>query len=142
MLEPAAFRRMCEARARLVAGDAPVREVARGAGISPFHFIRRFEQLFGATPHQLRSRARLERARELLARGRSVTEVCFELGYASLGSFSARFHARVGEPPSRYQRRVRTLVAVPGQLPVSAFPGCFSLLARLPAHAFRNSREA
>lgn len=133
---------MCEARARLVAGDAPVAEVARGAGISPFHFIRRFEQVFGATPHQLRSRARLDRAREMLARGASVTEVCFALGFASLGSFSALFRARVGEPPSRYQRRVRVLVSVPGQLPAEAFPGCFSLIARLPAGAFRNSREA
>jgi AraC-like DNA-binding protein len=143
LLDPPAFRRLCEARAWLGAGDAPIREVARAAGISQFHFIRRFAQVFGATPHELRSRDRIARARELLARGElSVTEVCFELGYASLGSFSARFLARVGEAPSRYRRRVRALVSVPGQLPVAAFPGCFSLMAHLPAGAFRNSREA
>jgi len=143
LLDGEAFRRLCRARAQLSASDAPVREIARRAGISPFHFIRRFEQVFGVTPHQLRIRARLERAQHLLARGEhSVTEVCFELGFESLGSFSALFHRRIGEPPSRYQRRMRVLVSVPGELPALAFPGCLSLMAHLPAHAFRNSREA
>lgn len=139
LLSAEVFQRLCQARAALCVSDAPVRDIARRAGISPYHFIRRFEAVFGATPHQLRIQARLDHARVLLARGdRSVTEVCFEVGFASLGSFSALFARRVGESPSRFRRRA--LVQVPGALPV--FPGCLSLMAALPAHAFRNSREA
>ena len=111
--------------------------------MSPFHFIRQFEAVFGATPHQLRIRSRLDRAKQLLALGEhSVTEVCLEVGFESLGSFSHLFASRIGEPPSVYRRRVRRMVAVPGALPDEVFPGCLSLMRHLPAGAFRNSREA
>ncbi|MEO7736391.1 MAG: AraC family transcriptional regulator [Kofleriaceae bacterium] len=146
LLDASAFRRLCQARALLSAtgGRGPtIREVAQVVGISPFHFIRQFEAVFGATPHQLRIEARLERAKQLLALGEgSVTDVCLEVGFASLGSFSALFHRRIGEAPSRYQRRVRAMVSVPRTLPVEAFPGCLSLMRHLPPRAFRNSREA
>src|SRR5262249_44436474 len=86
---------------------------------------------------------RLDRAKQLLALGEhSVTEVCLEVGFASLGSFSELFARRVGEPPSAYRRRVRRLVAVPGAFRREPFPGCLSLMRHLPADAFRNSREA
>lgn len=145
LVSPDVLRRLCRARDALAATDVSpsIPEVARGAGISPFHFIRQFEAVFGATPHQLRIQSRLARARELLARGElSVTEVCLEVGCSSLGSFSQLFTHRVGETPSAYRRRMRVLVAVPGSLPTAAFPGCLSLLRFLPPDAFRNSREA
>jgi len=120
-----------------------VEEAARLAGISPFHFIRQFDAVFGATPHQYRIEARLDRARRLLARGDlSVTEVCMEVGFSSLGSFSDLFTRRVGEPPSAFRRRARSMVRVPGGLPRELFPGCLSLMARLPPSAFRSFREA
>jgi AraC-like DNA-binding protein len=146
LLDASGFRRLCQARALLSAtGErgATIREIAQVVGISPFHFIRQFEAVFGATPHQLRIGARLERAKQLLALGeRSVTEVCLEVGFESLGSFSALFHRRIGESPSRYQRRVRVLVSVPGALPVEAFPGCLSLMRHLPASAFQQGGRA
>jgi AraC-like DNA-binding protein len=145
VLDRDALRRLCRARDMLCATDerAPsVREVARAAGISPYHFIRRFEAVFGATPHQLRIRSRLDRAKQLLAGGDSVTEACFAVGFESLGSFSDLFTRRIGETPSAYRRRTRRLVAVPGAWPVEVFPGCLSLMWHLPAYAFRNSREA
>jgi len=145
-LDADAFRRLCRARELLCEPhDQPpsIREVARASGMSPYHFIRRFEAVFGATPHQLRIRSRLERAKQLLALGEhSVTEVCFAIGFESLGSFSDLFTRRIGEAPSVYRRRVRRMVAVPGSLPTEAFPGCLSLMRWFPAHAFRNSREA
>ncbi len=113
----------------------PIPEVARDAGISTYHFIRRFEALFGATPHQFRIRARLDHARVLLAKGDSVTEACFETGFSSLGTFSAMFTQRVGVAPSHFRRRA--MIHVP-----DLFPGCLHLFARLPADAFRNFQEA
>jgi AraC-like DNA-binding protein len=110
--------------------------------VSPYHFIRQFEAVFGVTPHQFRIQERLEAARHLLALGRhSVTDVCMEVGFSSLGSFSTLFTRRVGEAPSAYRRRVRVFVQVPGALPAILTPGCFSLMGQLPASAFGNRRR-
>jgi AraC-like DNA-binding protein len=95
------LRRLCQARELLSeVHELPlsIAAVARHVEISPFHFIRQFEAVFGATPHQYRMKSRLERAKHLLAGGRySVTEVCFEVGCLSLGSFSDLFTRRVAK---------------------------------------------
>ena len=131
MLTHATLVRLCRARERLQDDpDAPsVPALAREAGMSTYHFIRRFAAVFGETPHQHRTAARLERARQLLARGEhSVTEVCLELGFSSLGSFSDLFTRRVGQSPSRYQRQARATVQVPGELSPIFVPGCLLLM--------------
>jgi AraC-like DNA-binding protein len=146
LLPPDVFGRLCRARDLLrQPADPPIsiREVARTAGMSPFHFIRRFEALFGLTPHQFRIAARLDEARVLLAQGRhNVTGVCMDLGFSSLGSFSALFARRIGTTPSAYRRRARVMVQVPGFPQPDLFPGCLSLMTRLPPGAFRNFEEA
>ena len=140
------LRRLC--RARDLLSETPGRPVtitdaAREACMSPFHFIRQFEALFGVTPRQFRIGARIDRAKLLLAQGEfSVTEVCLEVGFSSLGSFSDLFARRVGAPPSDYRRRARVMVRVPGFVPQELFPGCLSLMGRLPASVFRNFQEA
>jgi len=107
LVDAGTLRRLCRARDVLREDTAiTVRDVARDAGISPFHFIRQFEAMFGATPHQFRTQARLERARELLLAGQSVTEVCFAIGFSSLGGFSDLFSRTVGTAPSAYRRRL------------------------------------
>jgi len=100
--------------------------------------------VFGLTPHQFRIQSRLDRARRLLALGQhSVTQVCMEVGFSSLGSFSDLFTRRVGATPSAYRRRVRAMVQVPGTLPRHLIPGCLSLMAALPPSAFSQfSRSA
>jgi hypothetical protein len=110
--------------------------------MSSSHFTRQFEAAFGWTPHQYRIRWRLDRARELLAAGNhSVTEVCVEVGFSSLGSFSDLFRRRIGASPSAYQRRLRGLCQVPGQVTRELAAGCFTLLGHLPVDAFRSFRE-
>src|SRR3954463_10934526 len=104
MLTPDSFARLCLARDLLrELEDRPwtVEEVARAAAMAPFHFIRQFSALFGDTPHQFRVRARLDRARHMLAvEDHPVTRVCMELGYSSVGSFSTLFAPRRrGAPP-------------------------------------------
>jgi AraC-like DNA-binding protein len=123
--------------------ELSIKDVARQVQISPFHFIRLFDALFGLTPHQFRIRSRLDRAKILLAMGRhSVTDVCMEVGFSSLGSFTDLFTRRVATTPSAYQRLARVMVQVPGTLPQALFPWCLSLMASLPPSAFRNFREA
>ena len=114
-----AFKHLCQARDLLAeVRDPPlsVPDIARAARMSPFHFIRQFDALFGLTPHQFRIQSRLHQAKLLLASGHhSVTEVCMAVGCSSLGSFSARFTQLVGETPTAYRARDhRALANVPG----------------------------
>jgi AraC-like DNA-binding protein len=139
------FGRLCRARDLLrEAPDPPlsIRAVARAAGMSPFHFIRRFQAMFGDTPHQVRIRSRLDRAKQLLALSdRSVTDVCMDVGLSSLGSFSDLFARRVGMPPSAYRRQIRSMMPAPGTLPDELIPGCLTLMGAAFA-TFEKPREA
>jgi AraC-like DNA-binding protein len=131
-IAPAAFRRLVRARELLESEEhdgSSVRAIARRVGLSPFHFIRQFAALYGITPHQLRTRARLERAKQLLSTGAPVTEVCLEVGFASLGSFSALFTRWVGSSPLRYRQHVRA----PAEPELALSAGCFGLMAALPS---------
>ncbi|RKQ90992.1 AraC-like DNA-binding protein [Solirubrobacter pauli] len=84
--------------------DVPA--LARVALMSPGHFSRSFRAAYGETPHSYLMTRRIERAKALLRRGDlSVTEICFEVGCTSLGSFSTRFTELVGETPSAYRAR-------------------------------------
>jgi AraC-like DNA-binding protein len=104
--------------------DVPA--LARAAFASAAHFNRSFKRAFGETPHQYLLRRRIERAKELL-RGTelTVTEVCLEVGFSSLGSFSTAFRELVGEPPSVYRSRWAN-----GAPPI---PACFTLMWTRPA---------
>jgi len=135
LLRHEGFRRLCHARDLLRDAREPVptiEQLAREVRISPFHFIRQFEAVFGVTPHQFRIASRIELAKALLAGGEySVTDICMEVGFSSVGSFSTLFAQRVGESPTAYRRRIRTLVSVPGRVsPLT--PGCLSLMGMLP----------
>jgi transcriptional regulator GlxA family with amidase domain len=91
--------------------DVP--ELARIAHASEAHFIRSFKDAFGETPHRYLQRRRVERAMFLLRQtDRSVTDICFDVGFNSLGSFSRTFRGVVGLPPSDY-RKVAAPVAAP-----------------------------
>jgi len=132
MFTSGAFERLCRARDLLrELPDEPlsIRAVAKEVGMSPFHFIRRFQALFGETPHQARIQSRLDRAKQLLALSdRSVTDVCLDVGFTSLGSFSDLFARRVGSCPSAYRRHVRSLMPASGVLPEALTPGCLTLM--------------
>jgi AraC-like DNA-binding protein len=84
-----------------------IRSLARIAHTSEAHFIRTFLATFGETPHRYLQRRRLERAMYLLRETRRpVTEIVFDVGFKSLGTFGRTFRAIVGETPTAYRRRV------------------------------------
>jgi transcriptional regulator GlxA family with amidase domain len=101
--------RLRQARDRMdreYASPLDVEALARTALMSPGHFSRSFRSAYGETPYGYLMTRRIERAMTLLRRGDlSVTEVCFEVGCSSLGTFSARFTELVGESPSAYRAR-------------------------------------
>jgi AraC-like DNA-binding protein len=125
------FRRLVVLRDWLLAdpADVPAQAVlARRAGLSRFHFLRRWKEAFGVTPHEDLTRLRIARAKTLLATEQaSVTDVCLEVGFSSLGSFSTLFAERVGCPPSAWRRRFYQVTAAPSDRSVLVIPWCFAL---------------
>ena len=89
---------------RAYAEPLDVRVVASVAHVSEAHFIRTFRTVFGETPHRYLQRRRVERSMFLLREtDRSVTDICMDVGFRSLGTFSRTFREIVGETPSAYR---------------------------------------
>jgi AraC-like DNA-binding protein len=102
----ALLRRARDRIDREYAQPLDVEAIASGVHMSAGHFSRRFRLAYGESPYSYLMTRRIERAMALLRRGDlSVTEVCFEVGCSSLGTFSTRFAELVGMPPSAYRRR-------------------------------------
>ncbi|MCL4394221.1 MAG: AraC family transcriptional regulator [Chloroflexi bacterium] len=107
--------------------------MARAAGFSRFHFLRAFRKRFHQTPHQYLTRMRIERAKELLSNTEyPITEICFSVGFESLGSFSALFHKVVGWSPSVYRARVWEQRRNPRRFIPACFIAQFGLERCLP----------
>src|SRR6059036_1301605 len=101
----ARLRRVRDRIDRDYAQPLDVEALARGVHLSAGHLSREFRAAFGESPYSYLMTRRIERAMTLLRRGDlSVTEVCFEVGCSSLGTFSTRFTELVGMPPSAYRR--------------------------------------
>ncbi|CAL99690.1 AraC family transcriptional regulator [Saccharopolyspora erythraea NRRL 2338] len=93
--------------------------VAARAGYSRNHFVRSFRAAYGQTPGRYLSGRRIERAQDLLRNANlTVTEICFLVGFSSLGSFCTRFKEQVGITPAEFRRAS----------PPAAVPGCFALM--------------
>ena len=128
-------RRMLRARDamdRQFAEPLDIPALARVAHVSEAHFIRTFRATFGETPNRYLQRRRVERAMFLLrSSDRSVTDICMDVGFSSLGTFSRVFRDIVGEPPSVYRRR--------GPLPPA--PTCFAMAWARPSSFGEASRR-
>ena len=135
-------RRLLRARDamdRAYAEPLDVRAVAAVAHLSEAHFSRCFHACFGETPHRYLQRRRVERSMFLLREtDRSITEICFDVGFSSLGTFSRTFREIIGETPSSYRDRHEPMVA----------PNCVQMWAMRPRgtpgqaiEQFRRSRR-
>jgi AraC-like DNA-binding protein len=114
-----------------------VAALAREAGYSRFHFARAFAAAYGETPRAYLTRRRLERAKTLLrVANLSVTEICFLVGFESLGSFSSLFRRVVGETPSAYRRRSTDEGGPP------SIPGCVVLMWTRPTKSASPEKRA
>jgi transcriptional regulator GlxA family with amidase domain len=137
-------RRLLSARDemdRCYADALDIEALARSVHLSRAHFIRSFKEAFGETPHRYLQRRRIERAMWLLrVDDRSVTEICFDVGFASLGTFSRTFHEIVGVSPSAYRRRAR---ANPEAAMQRAYvPGCYTRAMDRPSSTFGEDNAA
>lgn len=119
-------RRLLRARDamdRAYAEPLDVATVAAVAHVSAAHFTRQFRAVFGETPHRYLQRRRVERSMFLLREtDRSITDICFDVGFTSLGTFSRTFRAIIGQTPSDYRLSNPPLEA----------PNCFQMMAMRP----------
>jgi AraC-like DNA-binding protein len=126
------YRRLWRARRLIDASfDSPLNldALSSEACFSRYHFIRLFKRAFHQTPHQYLTEKRIERAKELLASSRlSVTDVCFEVGFQSLGSFSTLFHKRVGVSPLLYRTNLSEPSRSSARQKQAWVPFCFELM--------------
>jgi AraC-like DNA-binding protein len=122
-----------DAMDRAYADPLDVRAVAAVAHVSEAHFIRSFRAVFGETPHRYLQRRRVERSMFLLREtDRSVTDICLDVGFNSLGTFSRTFREIVGEAPSVYRL---------GHGPIVA-PHCVQLAAMRPRVGIAEAAES
>src|SRR5215217_4322920 len=129
------YRRLLRARAYMdECYDLPLDlgQIASQASFSRYHFLRLFRSTFDQTPHQYLIQQRMSRAKVLLAAGDlSITEICFAVGFQSLGSFSALFHRCAGYPPTEYRARLFRGIDVPRRF----VPACFLRMLHIAVSA-------
>jgi len=99
--------------------------ISQQAFLSRFHFHRIFTHVYRSTPHQYVTRKRLDKARDLLACNKPVTDVCNEVGFESIGSFSMLFKKEVGFAPQYYRNMAYKKKMDQLAQPRKAIPHCF-----------------
>ena len=100
-------------------------EISQQAYLSRFHFHRLFTKIYRRTPHQYLTQKRLDKAKNLLAENKRVTEVCNEVGFESIGSFSVLFKKEIGFAPTYYRNIAWLKNQKQKEQPKSFIPHCF-----------------
>jgi AraC-like DNA-binding protein len=100
-------------------------EISQRAFLSRYHFHRLFSRVYKKTPHQYLTFKRIEKAKELLSENRQVTDVCNELGFESLGSFSVLFKKEIGFAPTYYRNMAWLKKQKAKEQPKAFIPHCF-----------------
>ena len=128
---PELLRRLLRAKDRMDAAsheDWPIERLAKVSHVSQAHFARSFKQAFGIPPHRYLLTRRIERAKTLLRDTElSITEIAFQTGWASLGTFGRIFRDITGESPGALRKRARALASQ-----LDRVPACFLMAAQRP----------
>jgi AraC-like DNA-binding protein len=100
-------------------------QISQQAFLSRFHFHRLFRQVYKKTPHQYLTGKRIEKAKDLLSENKPVTEVCNEVGFESIGSFSVLFKKEIGFAPTYYRNMAWLKKQQAKEQPKKFIPHCF-----------------
>jgi AraC-like DNA-binding protein len=123
------YRRIVQAKLfidRNYPDNIDLNNISDEAYFSKFHFIRLFKKIYGKTPHQYLTSVRIEKAMQLLQADKTVSDVCFLVGFESLTSFSALFKRLAGVTPSYYLAQQQQLKAQISKTPFKFIPGCYA----------------
>src|SRR5437870_1035790 len=110
-------------------------EISQQAFFSRFHFHRLFTKIYRRTPHQYLTQKRLDKAKDLLSENKPVTEVCNEVGFESIGSFSVLFKKEIGFAPTYYRNMAWLKKQELKQQPKKFIPHCFIESYNLENHS-------
>ena len=102
-----------------------LKDISEKAFLSRFHFHRLFSRIYRKTPHQYLTRKRIEKAKNLLAENKPVTDVCNEVGFESIGSFSVLFKKEIGFAPQYYRNMAWLKKQQAKEQPKKFIPHCF-----------------
>src|SRR5882757_2752163 len=122
------YRRIVQAKLFIdknFAGNINLDAIADEAFFSKYHFIRLFKMAYGKTPHQYLTSVRIENAKLLLQTNMSVADVCFDVGFDSISSFTGLFKRITGNTPSSYQKEQLLRKAEILNTPLKFVPNCF-----------------
>jgi len=100
-------------------------QISKQAFLSRFHFHRLFRQVYKRTPHQYLTQKRLDKAKDLLSENKAVTDVCNEVGFESISSFSGLFKKEIGFAPTYYRNMAWLKKQEALKQPKKAIPHCF-----------------
>ena len=100
-------------------------EISQQAFLSRFHFHRLFRKVYRRTPHQYLTRKRMDKAKDLLSENKPVTDVCNEVGFESIGSFSTLFKKEIGFAPQYYRNMAWLKKQKQKEQPKTAIPHCY-----------------
>ncbi len=122
------YQRMVQAKVFIdnnYADKIHLHNISDEAYFSKFHFIRLFKKIYGKTPHQYLTSMRIEKAAQLLRTGKTVSEVCYAVGFESVSSFGNLFKHIVGITPSTFLEVQRQMKIQISKTPLKFVPGCF-----------------
>ena len=141
MLHYATLTKLCLARDALKENTdqkISVKSLAHEIGMSQYHFIRLFSAVFGLTPHRYRIVNQLDRAKnELISSQKSVTDIAFDCGFSSLGTFCSVFKQYAGMPAKAYRDTYCLSRSIPQHMPENLIHSCFGLMSGLPNSNFK-----
>jgi len=100
-------------------------EISQQAFLSRFHFHRLFTRIYRSTPHQYLTQKRIEKAKQLLAENKAINDVCSEVGFGSIGSFSTLFKKEIGFAPTFYRNVAWLKKQEEKKQPKKFIPHCF-----------------
>ena len=102
-----------------------LKEISEKAFLSRFHFHRLFTRIYRKTPHQYLTRKRIDKAKDLLAENKAVSDVCTEVGFESIGSFSILFKKEIGFAPQYYRNMAWLKKQQAKEQPKRFIPHCY-----------------
>lgn len=131
----ALYKRIIEAKALMDVhpeASLDLDQIADAACFSRYHFLRLFKKTYHKTPHQYLTGQRIERAKSLMADSNlTITDICYAIGFESVGSFSTLFKKHVGCPPLEFRERLWKLNTLLKEQPLAVIPHCFAAMCGL-----------